>query len=159
MPHSATAELVAFDSPAARWKGVVTRDRRAAGLFVYAVRTTGVYCHPHCGSRLPRRANVEFFDSSALAEGKGYRACKKCRPKSAGGHPVPAAVTQACQLLDTSDATPTLAELASRVGYSPFHFHRLFKRHVGMTPREYVARRHCKSGETLRPGSTPPGRH
>jgi len=29
-----------------RWQAVVRRDPQADGEFVYAVRTTGVYCHP-----------------------------------------------------------------------------------------------------------------
>jgi AraC family transcriptional regulator of adaptative response/methylated-DNA-[protein]-cysteine methyltransferase len=32
---------------------------------------------------------------------------------------------------------PSLAELASTARLSPFHFHRLFKRAVGVTPRQY----------------------
>src|SRR5512139_4315251 len=63
-----------------RWQAVVRRDRLADGEFVYAVRTTGVYCRPSCPSRAAKRQNVAFFDSGALAAAAGYRPCKRCRP-------------------------------------------------------------------------------
>src|SRR5437899_1387384 len=66
---------------AARWEAVVARDRRADGHFVYAVRSTGVYCRPSCASRRPRRAVVTFYDDPALAERAGFRACRRCKPR------------------------------------------------------------------------------
>ena len=56
-----------------RWEAVRTRDRSADGKFVYAVRTTGVYCHPSCTSRLALRSNVTFYDTPAAAEAAGVR--------------------------------------------------------------------------------------
>lgn len=49
-----------------RWHAVQARDAAACGHFVYAVRTTGVYCQPGCKSRLAKRENVEFFADSGL---------------------------------------------------------------------------------------------
>src|SRR6266480_1641275 len=63
-----------------RWRAVLAHARRADGLFVYAVRSTGVYCRPSCASRRPRRDRVAFFASAADAERSGYRACRRCRP-------------------------------------------------------------------------------
>src|SRR3546814_6406838 len=51
-----------------RWAAVLARDPSANDRFVYAVRTTGVYCRPGSPSRLPRPENVEFFDTPAAAE-------------------------------------------------------------------------------------------
>jgi hypothetical protein len=47
-----------------RWEAVKLRGEESKYAFIYAVRTTGVYCRPTCSSRLPRRRNVEFFDTS-----------------------------------------------------------------------------------------------
>lgn len=58
-----------------RWQSVVDRDADADGRFVFAVRTTGVYCRPSCPSRRARAANVAFFDTPAAAEAQGYRPC------------------------------------------------------------------------------------
>lgn len=38
-----------------RWLAVTERDGRADGAFLYAVKTTGVFCRPTCPSRLPNR--------------------------------------------------------------------------------------------------------
>jgi AraC family transcriptional regulator of adaptative response/methylated-DNA-[protein]-cysteine methyltransferase len=65
-----------------RWQTVRRRDRSADGTFFYSVRTTGVYCRPSCGARLPRRKNVQFHPTCADAEGFGFRPCKRCRPNS-----------------------------------------------------------------------------
>ena len=63
-----------------RWAALVSRDRDADGTFVYSVRTTGVYCRPSCGARLPNRENVAFYATPAEAERAGFRACKRCKP-------------------------------------------------------------------------------
>ena len=83
--------MTAYTTPDQRWQAVEARDPAAVGHFVYAVRTTGIYCHPNCKSRLAKRGNVEFFDTPALAEAAGYRACKRC---TAGAKPRPARPSQ-----------------------------------------------------------------
>lgn len=72
----------AFRSDDERWEAVLRRDRAADGAFYFSVRTTGVYCRPSCSARLPRRENVRFYADPAEAEGAGFRACKRCRPRS-----------------------------------------------------------------------------
>jgi AraC family transcriptional regulator of adaptative response/methylated-DNA-[protein]-cysteine methyltransferase len=64
-----------------RWEAVRRRDPAANGAFVYAVRTTGVYCRPSCAARLPRRENVSFHASGPAAGEAGFRPCKRCRPE------------------------------------------------------------------------------
>lgn len=123
-----------------RWKAVAERDRTADGAFLYAVKTTGVFCRPICSSRLPNRANVEFFSTIDQAERRGYRACKKCKPKSVS-KAVPDAVLRACKMIEEADEPPTLKALADTVGLSPFYFHKLFKAVVGVTPKAYSAAR------------------
>ena len=74
------------DSPlqhAARWRAVTTRDVAADGAFVYAVKTTGVFCRPTCPSRRPKAENVLFFDGAAAAARAGFRACLRCHPERA----------------------------------------------------------------------------
>ena len=133
---------MSFDTDASRWNAVTARDTRAEGAFLYAVRTTGIYCRPTCHSRLPRRENVAFFDAPAAAEGAGFRACKRCAPNVSGTTPVQAAaaeaVARACQLIETSAEPPRLEELAAAVNLSRFHFHRLFKQATGVTPKQYA---------------------
>ncbi|MBN3154640.1 Ada metal-binding domain-containing protein, partial [Pectobacterium brasiliense] len=46
-----------FQDADSRWQAVVTRNQAADGCFIYAVKTTGIYCAPSCASRQPRREN------------------------------------------------------------------------------------------------------
>jgi len=62
------------------WEAVQTRDASADGTFVYAVRSTGIYCNPSCPSRRPRRQQVVFFALPEAAEEAGFRACRRCYP-------------------------------------------------------------------------------
>ncbi len=120
------------------WAALASRDARADGAFVYAVRTTGIYCRPGCASRLPRRENVAFYADPAAAETAGFRPCKRCRPSEASsGERRLAAIGRACALIRAQDALPSLSELADAAGISRFHFHRVFKQITGTTPREW----------------------
>jgi AraC family transcriptional regulator of adaptative response/methylated-DNA-[protein]-cysteine methyltransferase len=140
----------------ARYQAVRARDRRADGVFYYAVVTTGVYCRPSCGARLALPANVRFHRTPEEAEQAGFRACKRCRPRQ----PSPAErdaglVEKARALLESSESPVKLAELAAAAGLSPSHFHRLFKKQAGMTPQEYAAAcRLHRFDEAVRDGST-----
>jgi len=122
----------------ARWQAVLQRDRVADGAFVYAVRTTGVYCRPSCAARLPRRENVSFHVSSAEAEAAGFRPCKRCRPKEASlAERQAAAIAKVCRRIEQAEEMPSLDALAKTVGMSRFHFHRVFKSLTGVTPKAY----------------------
>jgi AraC family transcriptional regulator of adaptative response/methylated-DNA-[protein]-cysteine methyltransferase len=122
-----------------RWSAVVGKDRRADGQFFYSVRTTGVFCRPSCPARRARRENVAFHLTCDAAEAAGFRACKRCRPREASQAERDAAlIARACSFIETSEAPPRLAELASVAGLSPFHFHRVFKAITGLTPKGYA---------------------
>ncbi len=137
------------------WKMVVDRTPTAETMFVYAVRTTGIYCRPSCPSRRPLRKSVEFYPTSELAERAGYRACKRCTP--AQEHPQIRILTAACNYLDRhNEETVKLQQLGKAVGLSPFHVQRIFRRCLGITPREYQQtrrleqfRRQVAQGDTV----------
>ncbi len=138
-----------------RWRTVLARDARADGSFVYAVRTTGVYCRPSCPSRRPRPENVVFFALPEAAEAAGFRPCRRCRPEAAGApDPTLAAVRRVCRVIETTEGRPpTLATLAGEVGLSPTRLQRVFKRILGVSPRAYAeARRHRRVRERLAAG-------
>ena len=124
-------------TPEHRWRIVLARDRRYDGTFVYAVRSTGIYCRPSCASRRPSRTQVTFFPIPEAAEREGFRACRRCHPADAnGGDPAVALVREACRALDGADA-PHVDRLAQRLGQRPHGLLRAFKRVLGITPQQY----------------------
>ena len=125
-----------FSSPNQRWTLVLARDIKADGQFVYAVKSTGIFCRPSCPSRRPRRELVEFFDSPAQAQQAGYRPCRRCAPAERSLQLQK--VEAACRFMeDHLDTTLSLAAVARQVGSSPFYFQRMFKRILGISPRQY----------------------
>ena len=126
---------IPIDTDAA-WAAVQARDRAADGRFVTGVLTTGIYCRPSCPARHPRRENVRFYATCEEAERDGLRACLRCKPNEVSREA--AAVEKAIALLGDSEQPPALDAIAAAVGYSPFHFHRLFKRATGITPYAFA---------------------
>ena len=139
--HGAHGPAVPADpaAPGARWRAVLARDARADGAFVFAVRSTGIYCRPSCPARRPGRPQVAFFDDPAAAERAGFRACRRCHPREESMHEQQTElVRRACEFIaGAEESRPTLAALARHIGYSPWHLHRMFRRVTGMTPRQY----------------------
>lgn len=123
-----------------RWTAVLARDPKADGNFYYAVKTTGIYCRPSCAARTPRPENVTFHATPEDAERAGYRPCKRCRPDQISQQAQYAnTITRACRLIEASETVPSLDRLAREAGMSPYHFHRVFKKVTGLTPRSYAA--------------------
>jgi AraC family transcriptional regulator of adaptative response/methylated-DNA-[protein]-cysteine methyltransferase len=127
----------------ARWQSVLRRDRAADGAFVFAVRSTGVFCRPSCPARRPRRANVSFHDTPAQARLAGFRPCLRCRPEQAQDRHAPA-IQAALRLIAAAETPPGLEALAAAAGLSPHHFHRVFKQAVGLTPKAYTDARRAQ---------------
>ncbi|HMD98548.1 MAG TPA: bifunctional DNA-binding transcriptional regulator/O6-methylguanine-DNA methyltransferase Ada [Terriglobia bacterium] len=127
-----------------RWQAVAQRDGRFDGAFVYAVRSTGIYCRPSCPSRRPQPEQVVFFLAPDAAEQAGFRACRRCRPREiAMRHPHVELVERACRAIetcmdDTGEGRLSLDALGAAVGVSPHHLQRTFKRVMGITPRQYA---------------------
>jgi AraC family transcriptional regulator, regulatory protein of adaptative response / methylated-DNA-[protein]-cysteine methyltransferase len=92
-----------------RWASVLSRSAEADGTFFYSVRTTGVYCRPSCPARLARPENVRFHATREEAERGGCRPCKRCKPDQPSlAEQHAAKVTEACRLIETSPAVPSL---------------------------------------------------
>jgi len=122
-----------------RWTAVTSRHGPSDGVFVYAVNSTGVFCRPSCPARRPLRRNVRFFTTPGEALDAGFRPCRRCRPDAGGAaDPATTMVLRACRVLEDARNVPELAGLARTVGWSPHHLHKVFRRCVGVTPRQYA---------------------
>jgi AraC family transcriptional regulator, regulatory protein of adaptative response / methylated-DNA-[protein]-cysteine methyltransferase len=139
------------------WDAIMARDSARDGEFFFAVASTGVYCRPSCPAKHPRRENVTFFRRPEEAERAGYRACLRCRPKSAGGHPQADTVKNICRYIEQHlDEPITLERLSAAFGQSPFHLQRTFKKVLGISPRAYadscrikLLKRNLQSGQNV----------
>jgi methylphosphotriester-DNA--protein-cysteine methyltransferase len=137
---------MAYHTDAARWRALATRDANANGLFIYAVKSTNVYCRPTCPARLARRANVSFYKTPLEAEADGFRACKRCKPNTVVEDPQERAVEKACSLIEDAIRNDDpkairLQDLAKNVGLTPRYLHKIFKDKMGATPKEWAKTR------------------
>ena len=127
-----------------RWRAVKNRRTAADGSFVYAVQSTGIYCRPSCPSRRPAPRRVVFFPAPADAERAGFRPCRRCKPQLESLPSEEARqVRRICWwIADSVKADPekrlTLAELSLASGLSPHKLERLFRRILGITPRQFA---------------------
>jgi AraC family transcriptional regulator of adaptative response/methylated-DNA-[protein]-cysteine methyltransferase len=139
-----------------KWEAVLSRNARFDGAFVFAVRSTGIYCRPSCPARRTGKEYVVFFPGSIEAEQSGFRACYRCQPREAGPSPKAKLVDQVCKYIEANlQRKLTLPIMSAQVGLSPYHFQRTFKRVLGISPRQYVkARRLARMKHYLRNGET-----
>src|SRR6266498_5816929 len=128
------------------WNAVLSRDTSQDGSFVFAVRSTGIYCRPSCPARRPRREQVSFFQLPEAAEEAGFRPCRRCHPRRVPTvDPQIELVRRICHAIDEHDEEPlTLKTLSLETGVSPHHLQRTFKDVMGITPRQYAESRRLK---------------
>ena len=137
------------------WQAVCERDANYDGRFVFAVRSTGIFCRPSCPARRPLRANVQFLSDAPSAAAAGFRPCKRCSPQGASpAEQLDALVSAACELLDNAEQTLTLTELAARIGLSASHLSRAFKARTGLTPHAWVNARRQQRLHAVLPEAT-----
>src|SRR5438128_10739245 len=142
MPETKTADTQLASpplNPRHCWRAVAARDTSSDGKFVYAVRSTGIYCRPSCPSRRPQRAQVQFFAVPETAERNGFRPCRRCQPRNAARSPQAELVGRLCRYIEAHvDGALPLESLAAQAGLSPHHLQRTFRRVMGISPRQYA---------------------
>ncbi len=150
--HKATSDS------ARNWRAIEQRQRDADASFVYAVRSTRIYCRPSCPARRPRVDRVVYFRNRRQAEQAGYRACRRCWPQESSLRESAQLVQRMCRKIEETLASNpetalTLAELSRTSGVKPHKLERLFQRTLGITPRQFIdARRMTQLKSNLRKG-------
>ncbi|MEH0845297.1 AlkA N-terminal domain-containing protein [Micromonospora sp. CPCC 205711] len=136
------------------YRAVDSRDQRFDGWFYTGVTSTGIYCRPSCPAMTPKRQNVRFFPSAAAAQGAGLRACRRCRPDAAPGSPhwdvradvVGRAVRLIADGVVDRDGVPGLA---TRLGYTERHLHRMLRAELGAGPLALARAQRAQTARTL----------
>lgn len=118
------------------YQALVERDATFDGLFIFAVKTTGVFCKPSCPARSPRDVNVEYFATAREAMRAGYRPCKRCQPLATAG----AAPEWAARLIEMIEAARDrkISDADVRaLDVDPATARRFFQARFGMSFQEY----------------------
>lgn len=118
------------------YRAVVERDTSFEGVFVLAVRTTGVFCRPTCGAKKPRPENVEYFPAAPDALKAGYRPCKRCHPMDENGQR-PEWVSQLLDIVEESPTQRLTDQDLRSIGIEPTRARSYFTKHYGMTFHAY----------------------
>jgi len=151
-PATSTTPQLAEPQPAKPsddrcWQAVLERDGAFDGQFVTAVRTTRIFCRPSCKAKQPRRENVTFYADALHAKQAGYRACLRCKPETVA--PDVELANEVAMYIDAHpDERPTLSDLSQALHVSPYHLQRIFKRVLGVSPRQYAATRRIERVKT-----------
>jgi len=119
-----------------KYQAIIRKDPAFEGIFITAVKTTGIFCRPVCTARKPKPENVEFYDSPEDAILHGYRPCKVCKPLEHENE-TPDYIQH---LIDELSDNPYLklkdCDLQKR-GIEPSQIRRWFKKHHGITFHAY----------------------
>ena len=136
------------------YRAVASRDQRFDGWFCTAVTSTGIYCRPSCSAQTPKPQHLRFLPTAASAQRAGFRACLRCRPDAAPGSPewdIRADVTgRAMRLIADGVADREgVGGLASRLGYTQRHLHRLLVGELGAGPLALARAQRAQTARTL----------
>lgn len=119
-----------------KYNAFVRKDSSFEGLFVMAVKTTGIFCRPHCTARKPKPENVEFFTSNKEALQNGYRPCKICKPLEPAGN-TPRYIRLILDVLRKNPYLKLKDQDLREQGVEPTQIRRWFQKHHGMTFHAY----------------------
>lgn len=122
-----------------KWEAVINNDEKYDGIFFYAVKTTGIFCKPSCKSKMPKRKNVEYFDTKEKAYNANYRSCKRCRPDLLLYEPNKEIVEKIKKLADNYFSEKQVLQLEMKqIGLTSHRIVEIFKEQYGLTVNEYI---------------------
>jgi len=119
------------------YRALLRKDSTFDGIFIVAVKTTGVFCRPTCTAKKPKQENVEFFSTPSEALQHGYRPCKICQPMSYRGE-IPEWLRPLLALVDSTPGVRLKDTDIREKGLDPNRVRRWFQQHHGMTFQSYL---------------------
>lgn len=133
---------------------VARRDAEWDGLFVFAVKTTGIACRPSCPSRRANEEHLQFFERIDDAVAAGFRPCRRCRPDQPGV--APDWWNRAVELADRSPDRKISDQDLLAAGIDPVRLRRYARRNFNQTFHAWLrsrqvaeAQRRLHQGEPL----------
>ena len=116
--------------PNEMYRALLARDAAYDGVFVVAVKTTGIFCRPTCPAKKPKFENVTFHATNDEARRAGFRPCKRCRPEEAAE---PAWVRDLMATIEGDPNRRLTDDDLQAMGIEPSRARRYFREHFGMT--------------------------
>ncbi|HZX80839.1 MAG TPA: methylated-DNA--[protein]-cysteine S-methyltransferase [Lysobacter sp.] len=115
-------------------------DAAYEGVFITAVRTTGIFCRPTCTARKPLPRNVDFYAGTAEAAAAGFRPCLRCRPLDAPER-TPDWIAPLLEAIEQAPHRPWTQADVRALGLAPERVRTWFRQHRGSTFSAYVRAR------------------
>ncbi|MEI4771340.1 bifunctional transcriptional activator/DNA repair enzyme AdaA [Psychrobacillus sp. FJAT-51614] len=133
-----------------QWEAIIQNNSAYDDVFLYAVKSTGIFCRPSCKSRPPKKENVSIYTEAKEAIKDGFRPCKRCKPNGLR-LPDEEWIDHIKGYIDLHFHERVTLDLLADIGHgSPFHLQRTFKKIVGISPVEYMQQvRIAKAKELL----------
>lgn len=119
-----------------KYDAIGNKDTRYEGVFITAVKTTGVFCRPSCRARKPRAENISFYSTTQEAIQNGFRPCKICKPMEKMDE-TPEYIKNIIKELHESPNLRISDYGLKERGVQPNHIRRWFKLHHNMTFHAY----------------------
>lgn len=119
------------------YKALVEKDEAFEGIFIAAVKTTGIFCRPTCRARKPKKDNVEYFRTAQEALLRGYRPCKVCTPLAPKGE-APEWMKIIFDKISSHGNQRFSDQDIRSSGIDPNRLRRWFKQNHGMTFQAYL---------------------
>jgi AraC family transcriptional regulator of adaptative response/methylated-DNA-[protein]-cysteine methyltransferase len=119
-----------------KYDAIGKQDTQYEGVFITAVKTTGIFCRPSCRARKPKAENVLFYNTAQEAIQNGFRPCKVCKPMEKMDE-TPEYVKNIIKELHKNQYVRIKDYDLVQRGIEPSHMRRWFKKHHNMTFHTY----------------------
>lgn len=121
-----------------RWNDIKNNNSNADDQFIYAVKSTMIFCKPSCSAKLHVKENVTLYNDYNDAIVAGYRPCKKCNPTGHFTDKEEWCIQIKNYIIRHYHQPVSLEELANHCHGSLYHLSRVFKDLEGMTIMDYL---------------------
>jgi AraC family transcriptional regulator, regulatory protein of adaptative response / methylated-DNA-[protein]-cysteine methyltransferase len=119
-----------------KYEAFLNKDSACEGVFIVAVKTTGIFCRPTCNARKPKSKNVIFYDTAKEALQNGFRPCKLCKPLEEPGK-TPKYVHEVLEELRKHPHKRIRDYELRQKGIEPAQIRRWFKKNHNLTFHSY----------------------